>query len=131
MSTEQPPDPPVMTLAEAIEHAEEQGVDLEGTACGVQHRQLADWLKELRDLRNAPTLNMMWAYGEVAKATALQDYPSAYESKIRAALAYAGDEVDHLRDDIIDLWHGGKIEGELHEALAMTQEEYAAWVEGR
>ena len=36
----------VMTLAEAIEHAEEMGIG--DSFCNANHRQLADWLKELR-----------------------------------------------------------------------------------
>jgi len=39
----------VMTLAEAIEHAEEMGIG--DSFCNANHRQLADWLKELRLLR--------------------------------------------------------------------------------
>ena len=33
-----------MTLDEAIEHCEEKAQC--GTACGMEHRQLAEWLKE-------------------------------------------------------------------------------------
>ena len=39
-----------MTLDEAIEHAEEVA-DSKCDSCGAEHRQLADWLKELKDLR--------------------------------------------------------------------------------
>jgi len=40
-----------MTLDEAIAHAEEVA---EGCSkCADEHRQLADWLKELRERRNA------------------------------------------------------------------------------
>ena len=37
-----------MTLDEAIAHAEERA---DGTPCGENHRQLAEWLKELKKLR--------------------------------------------------------------------------------
>ena len=40
-----------MSLDDAISHANECS---NGTACGTEHRQLARWLAELRDLRNAP-----------------------------------------------------------------------------
>lgn len=39
---------PLMTLDEAIKHAEER---VDTTRCGREHNQLADWLKELRYLR--------------------------------------------------------------------------------
>jgi hypothetical protein len=38
-----------MTLDEAIQHAEEQGVD--GNACAADHRQLAEWLRELKQFK--------------------------------------------------------------------------------
>ena len=39
-----------MTLDEAIQHCEEKAQC--GTACGMEHKQLAEWLKELMNLRN-------------------------------------------------------------------------------
>ena len=41
----------MMTLDEAIKHAEEKACG--NTACAEEYRQLAEWLKELRDLRSA------------------------------------------------------------------------------
>lgn len=38
-----------MTLDEAIEHCEEKAQC--GTDCGMEHKQLAEWLKELKNLR--------------------------------------------------------------------------------
>lgn len=38
-----------MTLDEAIQHCEEKA--LCGDACGLEHKQLAEWLKELKDYR--------------------------------------------------------------------------------
>lgn len=38
-----------MTLDEAIQHCEEKAKC--GTACGMEHKQLAEWLKELKTLR--------------------------------------------------------------------------------
>lgn len=40
----------VLTLDEAIAHAEECA---DNTPCGSQHRQLADWLKELKTLKTS------------------------------------------------------------------------------
>ena len=38
-----------MTLDEAIQHCEEKA--LCGDVCGLEHKQLAEWLKELKDYR--------------------------------------------------------------------------------
>lgn len=43
-----------LTLDEAIAHAEERVND---TPCGRQHKQLADWLKELREMKHSPNGN--------------------------------------------------------------------------
>lgn len=45
-----------MTLDEAIAHAEDVA-DRCDTSCGREHRQLADWLKELRDVKSQPVGN--------------------------------------------------------------------------
>jgi hypothetical protein len=39
-----------MTLEEAIAHCEERA-KADCTECAKEHRQLAEWLKELKDLR--------------------------------------------------------------------------------
>lgn len=39
-----------MTLDEAIEHCEEKAKC--GNSCGMEHKQLAEWLRELMSLRN-------------------------------------------------------------------------------
>lgn len=41
-----------MTLDEAIKHAEEKADELGCTECANEHRQLAEWLKELKKYRN-------------------------------------------------------------------------------
>ncbi len=38
-----------MTLDEAIQHCEEKSQC--GSSCGMEHKQLAEWLKELKILR--------------------------------------------------------------------------------
>lgn len=40
-----------MTLEEAIKHCEEQAEKHCGDGCGMEHKQLAEWLKELKKLR--------------------------------------------------------------------------------
>lgn len=40
-----------MTLDEAIEHCEEVAEETECKNCAKEHRQLANWLKELKQLR--------------------------------------------------------------------------------
>lgn len=40
-----------MTLEEAIKHATEVTETCENKECGLDHKQLADWLTELKDLR--------------------------------------------------------------------------------
>ena len=40
-----------MTLDEAIDHAEEVADSVQCQSCADEHRQLAAWLRELRDRR--------------------------------------------------------------------------------
>lgn len=45
----------MMTIEEAIEHAEEQAKKLGDCKCAEEHKQLARWLRELLELRsNSP-----------------------------------------------------------------------------
>jgi len=41
-----------LNLDRMIEHVEEVAAECEGTECGTDHKQLAEWLVELRHLRN-------------------------------------------------------------------------------
>lgn len=41
----------MMTLEEAIKHCEEKACN--NTECAMEHKQLAEWLKELQTLREA------------------------------------------------------------------------------
>ena len=54
----------VLTLDEAIAHAEECA---DNTPCGSQHRQLADWLKELKTLKTSVSCGNTAAMREAAK----------------------------------------------------------------
>lgn len=40
-----------MTLEEAIQHCNDKAAELNGTACGIEHKQLRDWLEELKKFR--------------------------------------------------------------------------------
>ena len=40
-----------MTLEEAISHAREKSIELKGTKCGEEHKQLYKWLKELKEFK--------------------------------------------------------------------------------
>lgn len=42
-----------VTLEQAIQHAKELAEKLAGTPCGAQHSQLAEWLSDLRDIKEA------------------------------------------------------------------------------
>lgn len=48
-----------MTLKEAIEHATEISETCDNKECGLDHKQLANWLTELKDLREQIKLNMI------------------------------------------------------------------------
>jgi len=45
-----------MTLEEAIEHAEDTAMSAIGCECREEHRQLAEWLKELAERRKQPEI---------------------------------------------------------------------------
>ena len=45
-----------MTLKEAIEHAEDTAKSAIGCECRDEHRQLAEWLKELAERRKLPKI---------------------------------------------------------------------------
>ena len=41
-----------MSLEDAIKHAEDKAKELGCCECAEEHKQLAEWLKELKDLRS-------------------------------------------------------------------------------
>ena len=45
-----------MTLEQAIEHAEDTAKSAIGCECREEHRQLAEWLKELQERRKQPEI---------------------------------------------------------------------------
>ena len=60
-----------LSLDEAIAHAEEMVND---TPCGQQHRQLADWLKELREMKKSPVGNSAALREAVKLAIEVRDW---------------------------------------------------------
>ena len=46
----------MMSLEDAIEHAEDIAVSAIGCECREEHRQLAGWLRELQERRKAPEI---------------------------------------------------------------------------
>ena len=46
----------MMTLEEAIEHAEDIATSAIGCECREEHRQLVAWLRELQERRKAPEI---------------------------------------------------------------------------
>ena len=46
----------MLTIEEAIEHAEDIAVSAIGCECRDEHRQLAEWLRELVERRKAPKI---------------------------------------------------------------------------
>jgi len=45
-----------MTLEQAIEHAEDTDISAIGCECREEHRQLAAWLRELKERRKEPEI---------------------------------------------------------------------------
>lgn len=71
----------LLSLDEAIAHAEEM---VDDTPCGQQHRQLADWLKELREMKKSSVYNIAAIHealetlrDEAESNYDLRDYPIA------------------------------------------------------
>jgi hypothetical protein len=46
----------MLTIEEAIEHAEDVAVSAIGCECAAEHRQLAAWLRELQERRKMPEI---------------------------------------------------------------------------
>ncbi len=44
----------MLTIEQAIEHAEDTAISAIGCECREEHRQLAEWLRELQDRRCEP-----------------------------------------------------------------------------
>ena len=45
-----------MTIEQAIEHAEDTAISAIGCECREEHRQLAEWLRELQERREQPEI---------------------------------------------------------------------------
>ena len=49
-----------MSIDEAIQHCEEMALCAKNGECGEEHRQLAEWLRELKRLRAEPVRHGRW-----------------------------------------------------------------------
>ena len=70
----------MMTIDEAIIHAEKKGQELGCTECAQEHRQLAGWLRELkfRRMHQAALDAARWRADEAARTTGISYDPDAY-----------------------------------------------------
>ncbi len=64
-----------MNIHEAIEHAEEKG--REDTPCAEDHQQLALWLRELQELREAQAVGLAGSLREVCSVPGGADFDAA------------------------------------------------------
>jgi len=74
----------MLTLDEAIAHAEHQGTV--GGMCGMEHRQLAEWLKELKMYREMQTDHL--ALAKAAINATVGEHP-VHETQAWALLSIA------------------------------------------
>ena len=49
-----------MSIDEAIQHCEEMALCTKNSECGEEHRQLEEWLRELKRLRAEPVRHGRW-----------------------------------------------------------------------
>lgn len=98
-------DPPVQ--AKAVQRALAASPE---DAKGIYHRQEA----LIDDLRNES-----WAY-----QTAFHNLSREH----RVLMDALHERLNDARDTIVDLWHEGKIEGELRDALGLSEVEYGLWL---
>lgn len=87
-----------MTLDEAIAHA--VGL-VNDTPCGRAHKQLADWLKELREIKNSNAAAMRAALDEI-RVAAMSDYEPDADNlieKCNAALSAHPRNCDRFKPD--------------------------------
>ena len=53
-----------MSIDEAIQHCKEMALCAKNGECGEEHRQLAEWLRELKRLRAEPVRHGRWIDGD-------------------------------------------------------------------
>jgi hypothetical protein len=108
-----------MTIDEAIAHAEWAADNCEGE-CAEEHRQLAEWLKELRERKSTDV--------------ALEDERNLLSERLgdyREALRYARAENAKLRDLIFDILvdeeRGSTEENTYYEHVRLARELGIGW----
>lgn len=80
----------LLSLDEAIAHAEDCADD---TPCGKNHRQLADWLKELRSLRHCNSAAMREALEAIDKNTDLLDIAEDIAPKLHPSHSFVAVQI--------------------------------------
>ena len=91
-----------MNLNEAIDHCRQNARSVGETSCGLEHRQLAEWLIELRDYRHAEVAHLQHqVQTAVAKvSSSMRQRKSSPDAmmKIMVAGDLIADAVHKLRD---------------------------------
>ena len=123
-------DEPIMTLNEAIRHAEEKG---QGTSnCSKNHRQLARWLKELKHFRDRNrSVTRIPHKSETTTSQIAKEYkaPMTLDEAISYADTKAGDRKTYAEQQY------SRVAGWLQELKIRremfsqkTEKEYASWL---
>ena len=129
-SKSQEKDEPLMTLNEAIRHAEEKG---QGTSnCCKNHRQLARWLKELKQYRDRTRIVTSIPNKPETTASQIEKVykaPMTLDEAISYADTKAGDRKTYMEQQY------SRVAGWLQELKMRreifpqkTEEEYASWL---
>ena len=86
----------IMTLDEAIDHAREKAEC--GGECAAEHAQLAEWLEELRELREKRTVYIVETYDELLEFPCVErTCYTRKEDAIRRAESQTYTDEDGLR----------------------------------
>jgi transposase-like protein len=95
-----------MTLDEAIEHAEWCARESQGE-CAEEHRQLAEWLSELKRLKAQNKLLRKWytALRESQKKAFAESCKTATNNLLK--ICKLNDENAELRELVRDMWRDG------------------------
>ena len=90
-----------MTLEEAIKHAEEKA-DC-NSACANEHKQLAEWLKELKNARNIlPRPVIRYDNGKLVKRYWASDFHAKLQEEIYEAVTAMNNWLDLDTEDGLD-----------------------------
>lgn len=90
----------MMTLDEAIEHCKEKSCG--NNECALDHKQLAEWLKELKGLRANNCVK-----------------------KIRNEIEYIRSSIDSMQEEPTSVWHDANTLPSDHKAVIVEHNEYS------